>query len=71
MRPNSQLAKLEDSKTRLKSLGEISLTFTRNNFSRTFRSPVFEKVHTDLVGVTSFLKDNKVIQDIDRYHHNT
>ena len=65
MLPNSQLARLADNETRLKSLGEISITFTRNNFSMIYRSLVFEKLHTDLIGGTTFIKDNKIIQDFD------
>ena len=30
-----------------------------------YRSLIFENLHTDLIGGTTFFKDNKVIQDID------
>ena len=62
--PNSQLAKLADDKTILKSVGEISETLNRNNWQVQFRALVLEDLHTAAIGGNNFLKDNKIEQSI-------
>ena len=62
--PNSQLAKLADDKTILKSIGEINENFKRNNWQVNFRALVLSQLHTDVIGGNNFLKDNKVEQSI-------
>jgi hypothetical protein len=62
--PNSQLAKLADDKTILKSIGEINETFKRNNWQVNFRALVLTQLHTDVIGGNNFLKDNNIDQSI-------
>ena len=62
----SQLSKLGDGYTTLPSIGEIHEVFYRNGWSVVFRALVVEKLHSDLVGGTTFLKDNAIIQDFTR-----
>ena len=62
----SQLSRLGDGYTTLPSIGEINETFYRNGWTVTFRALVVEKLHADLVGGTTFLKDNAIIQDFTR-----
>ena len=62
--PNSQLAKIADDKTILKSIGEINENFKRNNWQVNFRALVLSHLHTDVIGGNNFLKDNKVEQSI-------
>ena len=62
--PNSQLAKLADDKTILKSIGEINETFKRNNWQVNFRALVLTQLHTNVIGGNNFLKDNNVEQSI-------
>ena len=62
--PNSQLAKLADDKTVLKSLGEIDETLTRNNWTVHFKALVLPELHTDVIGGNNFLRDNQVEQSI-------
>ena len=66
MKKCSQLSRLGDGYTTLPSIGEIHETFYRNGWSVTFRALVVEKLHSDLVGGTTFLKDNAIIQDFNR-----
>ena len=62
----SQLSRLGDGYTTLPSIGEIHETFYRNGWTVTFRALVVERLHADLVGGTTFLKDNAIIQDFTR-----
>ena len=66
MKKCSQLSRLGDGYTTLPSIGEIHETFYRNGWTVTFRALVVEKLHSDLVGGTTFLKDNAIIQDFTR-----
>jgi hypothetical protein len=62
--PNSQLAKLADDKTILKSVGEINETLTRNNWSVNLRALVLTQLHADVIGGNNFFKDNNIQQSI-------
>ena len=62
--PNSQLAKLADDKTILKSIGEVNETFKRNNWQVNFRALVLSQLHTDAIGGNNFMKDNNIEQSI-------
>ena len=62
--PNSQLAKLADDKTILKSVGEINETFSRNNWRVNYRALVITELHTDVIGGNNFFKDNNIEQSI-------
>ena len=66
MKKCAQLSRLGDGYTTLPSIGEIHETFYRNGWTVTFRGLVVEKLHSDLVGGTTFLKDNAIIQDFTR-----
>ena len=62
--PNSQLAKLADDKTILKSVGEVNETFSRNNWRVNYRALVITELHTDAIGGNNFFKDNNIEQSI-------
>ncbi len=62
--PNSQLARLADDKTILKSVGEINETLTRNNWTVNYRALVMKELHTDAIGGNNFIKDNQINQSL-------
>ena len=62
--PNSQLSFLADGKTKMKSAGEIDVTFTRNSWSVRFHAIVVYDLHCNFVAGTNFLLENKVTQNI-------
>ena len=64
--PNGQLALLADNKTRMRSIGEIREEFKRNDCIVHFRALVVENLHSNIVGGTTFIKDNKIVPDIDK-----
>ena len=64
IQPNSQLAKLADDKTVLKSLGEIDEVLTRNNWKVQFKALVLPELHTEVIGGNNFLRDNHIEQSI-------
>ena len=66
MQKCSQLSKLGDGYTTLPSIGEIHETFCRNGWTVIFRALVVEKLHSEVVGGTTFIKDNAIIQDFTR-----
>ena len=64
--PNGQLSTLGDGISKLKSVGEIDVTFFRNNWTVRFRALVSEDLQAPFIGGTLFMVDNKVVQDISR-----
>ena len=60
--PNSQLARLADDKTILKSVGEINEILTRNNWTVNYRALVMLDLHTNAIGGNNFIKENKINQ---------
>ena len=64
IQPNSQLAKLADDKTILKSIGEVDEILTRNNWKVHFKALVLTELHTNVIGGNNFLKDNQIEQSI-------
>ena len=64
IKPNSQLAKLADDKTVLKSIGEIDETLTRNNWKVQLKALVLTELHTKVIGGNNFLKDNCIEQSL-------
>ena len=62
--PNSQLARLADDKTILKSVGEINEILTRNNWTVKYRALVMKDLHTDAIGGNNFIKDNQINQSL-------
>ena len=64
--PCSQLSTLGDGDSLLGSIGEIDETFYRNGWTVKFRALVVPKLQSRILGGLTFMKDNKVIQDIDR-----
>ena len=64
IKSNSQLAKLADDKTVLKSVGEIDQVLTRNNWKVHLRALVLPELHTKVIGGNNFLRDNCIEQSI-------
>ena len=62
--PNSQLAKLADNQTVLKSIGEVHESLNRNSWTVQFHALVLPTLHTDAIGGNNFMKDNNVYQNI-------
>ena len=60
--PNSQLARLADDKTILKSVGEINETLIRNSWTVNYRALVMKELHTNAIGGNNFIKENKINQ---------
>ena len=60
--PNKQMSKLGDGITLLPSIGEINVTFYRNNWSVVFRALVVKNLHAGFVGGTTFIVDNGIDQ---------
>ena len=65
IRPNDQLSKLADGKTKMPAVGEIKETFFRNEWSVIFHAIVVKDLHADIIGGNNFIKENKIIQDFD------
>ena len=63
--PNAQFARLADAKTLMESVGEIHIKLHRNNFTAIYRALVMPELHADVVGGTTFIKENKITQDFD------
>ena len=63
IRPNSQLSKLADGKTKMTAAGEIEETFYRNNWQVRFHAIVTKDLHCDFIAGTNFMKENNIIQD--------
>lgn len=64
IKPNDQLSRLADGKTKMPAIGEIDEIFHRNNWQVKFRAIVTKDLHCDFVAGNNFLKDNAIIQDI-------
>ena len=62
--PNHQLSTLGDGMTKLGSLGEIDVSFFRNNWTVRFRAIVVKHLQSPIIAGTVFLKDNKVEQNL-------
>ena len=62
--PNGQLSTLGDGLTKLGSVGEIDVTFFRNNWKVRFRAVVVKHLQSPILGGTVFLKDNKIEQNL-------
>ena len=63
IRPNSQLSKLADGKTKMTAAGEIEEVFHRNNWQVRFHAIVTKDLHCDFVAGTNFMKENSIVQD--------
>lgn len=63
--PNAQLSKLADGKTKMPAIGEIDEHFYRNDWSVRFNAIVVKDLHADIIGGNNFIKENKIIQDLD------
>ena len=66
IRPNGQLSVLGDGLAKLASLGEIHETFYRNSWTVIFRALVVQNLLNPIIGGTTFLKDNAIVQDFNR-----
>ena len=66
IRPNAQLSKLADGKTKMSSVGEVQEIFYRNDWSVKFHAIVTKELHADIIGGNNFILDNKIIQDFDQ-----
>lgn len=64
IKPNNQLSNLADGKTKLPALGEIDVILYRNNFQLRFQAIVVQDLHCSFVGGNNFIKENKIVQDI-------
>ena len=62
--PNGQLSTLGDGDGKLGSMGEIDVTFYRNDWKVRFRALVVPKLIHPLIAGTTFMKDNDVVQYI-------
>ena len=62
--PNDQLSTLGDGLTKLGSIGEIDVTFFRNDWKVRFRAVVVKHLQSSILGGTVFLKDNKMEQNL-------
>ena len=60
--PNKQISKLGDGITLLPAIGEVNLTFYRNDWSVLFRALVVNNLHAGFVGGTTFITDNTIDQ---------
>jgi hypothetical protein len=62
--PNDQLSTLGDGLNKLGSIGEIDVTFFRNDWKVRFRAVVVKHLQSPILGGTVFLKDNKMEQNL-------
>ena len=62
--PNAQLSTLGDGDGKLGAMGEIDETFYRNDWSVQFRALVVPKLVVPILGGTTFMDDNDVVQYI-------
>ena len=60
---NKQISKLGDGETKIESIGEITETFYRNNWTVLYRAAVCKKLSSPFIGGTVFMKDNGIEQD--------
>jgi hypothetical protein len=63
MKQNSQMSRLGDGRTLLPAIGEIDVTLYSNDWEVQFRALVVHNLHTVVVGGTTFIKENGVMQD--------
>ena len=61
---NSQTSMLGDGLTELRSVGEIDITFFRNDWQVRYRAVVVKSLQSPIIGGTVFLKDNKMEQNL-------
>ena len=66
IQPNGQLSTLGDGISKLKSVGEIDITFFRNNWTVRYRALVCKDLQAAFIGGTLFMVDNHVVQDISK-----
>ena len=64
--PNGQMSRLGDGVTKLKSIGEVNLTFFRNSRKFIFNAIVCKNLTTPVIGGTPFIKTNGIEQDFVR-----
>ena len=64
VRPNGQLSTLGDGITKLGSIGEIDITFFRNDWKVRFRGIVVKELQSLILGGTVFLVDNQIEQNL-------
>ena len=62
--PNGQLSTLGDGVTKLGSIGEIDVTFFRNDWKVRFRAIVVKDLQSPLLGGTVFMVDNEIEQNL-------
>ena len=60
---NTQVSKLGDGETIIKSIGEVNELFYRNDWTIKYRAVVCKKLSSPFIGGTVFLQDNKMEQD--------
>ncbi len=63
IKPNSQLSKLADGKTKMAAIGEIDEILYRNNWCVRYHAIVTENLHCPFVVGNNFIKENSIIQD--------
>ena len=63
IKPNSQLSKLADGRTKMAAIGEIDEILYRNNWCVRFHAIVTESLHCPFVAGNNFIKENSIIQD--------
>ena len=66
MYPNGQLSKLGDGLTKLAAIGEIDVTFFRNDWTVRFRGVVVKHLQSPIIGGTVFMKDNEIEQNLSK-----